>query len=381
MRLFITPIIFFWLALACQAQTTLLETMMHDGIERSYRVYVPVVYDGAEAVPLILNLHGYTSNAFEQEVYGDFRSVADTANFILVHPDGTEDISGTTFWNAFGNPAETVDDIGFLSALIDTIASDFNIDLNRVYSTGMSNGGFMSYTLACQLSHRIAAIASVTGTMVTVNLNACNCEHPMPVMQIHGTADPTVPYLGSPQGFVPVEDLVEHWADFNNCDPTPVETAVPNTNLADGCTADRFVYTGGDNGSTVELYRVNGGGHTWPGSNPLINIGVTNRDFSASAEIWRFFSQYRLNQLVSINASPEREDVPMVYPNPTEGQVFLRTGNSDPVAIKVYDAMGRMVLNETTRAALTEFHLPEAGLFLLQIEVDGRVFQEKLIRN
>lgn len=362
-------------------QTTLLKTLMHDGIERSYRVYVPAVYNGSESVPLILNLHGYTSNAFEQEVYGDFRSVADTANFILVHPDGTEDVSGTTFWNAFGNPVETVDDIGFLSALIDTVAGDFNIDLDRVYSTGMSNGGFMSYTLACQLSQRIAAIASVTGTMVTVNLNACNCQHPMPVMQIHGTADPTVPYLGNPQGFVPVVDLVEHWAEYNHCNLTPVEMAVPNTDQTDGCTADHFVYSGGDNGSSVELYRVNGGGHTWPGSNPIIAIGVTNRDFSASAEIWRFFSQYRLNQLVSVEDAAEMENPFSVYPNPSNGEIHLNFTRKESSTVRIFDTLGKVVFERTMVGQQLIVQLPGAGVYLLTVEVDDEVFTEKLVRN
>lgn len=381
MRHLLSLLAVFICSLNAFSQTTLLKTMIHDGIERSYRVYVPNVYDGSEAVPLILNLHGYTSNAFEQEVYGDFRAIADTANFLLVHPDGTEDNSGTTFWNAFGNPAESVDDIGFLSALIDTVASDFNVDLDRVYSTGMSNGGFMSYTLACQLSQRIAAIASVTGTMVTINLNACNCQHPMPVMQIHGTADPTVPYLGSPQGFVPVEDLVEHWADFNNCNSTPTQTAVPNTNMMDGCTADRFVYAGGDNGSSVELYRVNGGGHTWPGSNPLINIGVTNRDFSASVEIWRFFSQYRLSQLVSVQDLHSVENGIIVFPNPSEGSFSLRLPSNRSAAVQIFDAVGKLVLSETVQSQVVDIDLPTSGAYLLRVQTTNGIFTEKLIRN
>lgn len=375
--------LFILLALSAQVVIgqSVVKTMMHDGIERSYRLYVPDVYTGNESVPLLFNLHGYTSNAFEQEVYGDFRPIADTANFILVHPDGTEDMSGTTFWNAFGSPSETVDDIGFLSALIDTLAEDHNIDMSRVYSTGMSNGGFMSYTLACQLSERIAAIASVTGTMVSPNLNACNCQHPMPVMQIHGTADPTVPYNGNAQGFVGVEDLVDHWVDFNNCNTTATETAVPDVDMTDGCTADHFVYSGGDAGSSVELYRINGGGHTWPGSNPLISIGVTNRDFSASTEIWRFFSQYTLDQLVSVEEELQPEDVFTVYPNPSEGEVSLRFSERSPSEIQVFDAVGKLVFSETSQLQMINLELPKVGVYFLRVETDAGIFTEKLIRN
>lgn len=361
---------------------TVVRSVTHDGIQRSYRLYVPSVYTGSESVPLLFNLHGYGSNAVQQEIYGDFRPIADTANFILVSPDGTNDMTGTAFWNAFGSPTESVDDINFLSALIDTLAEEYNIDLNRVYSTGMSNGGFMSYTLACQLSERIAAIASVTGTMVTPNLNACNCQHPMPVMQIHGTMDPTVPYNGNIQGFVAVEDLVEYWATFNNCNPNPLETPVPDVDMTDLCTADQFVYLGGANGSSVELYRVNGGAHTWPGTNPLFStLGVTNQDFSASVEIWRFFSQYTLSQLVSIQETQLAEKPFLVFPNPSEGQVSLRFENSVQANINVYNALGKLVLNETSQSQIVNLTLPESGIYFVQVETGEGIFTEKLVVN
>lgn len=358
---------------------SVVKTMMHGGIQREYRLYVPSIYDGSESVPLLFNLHGYGSNAVQQEVYGDFRSIADTANFILVHPDGTNDMTGTAFWNAFGSPSETVDDIGFISALIDTLADDYNIDLNRVYSTGMSNGGFMSYTLACQLSQRIASIASVTGTMVTFNLNACNCQHPMPVMQVHGTLDGTVPYNGNAQGFVAVEDLVDHWVAFNNCSTTAVETSVSDVNMTDGCTADRFVYSGGTNDASVELYRINGGGHTWPGA-PVV-IGVTNQDFSASVEIWRFFSQYTLNQFVSVEETEGIEQPFSVFPNPSEVQFSLRFESNVAATIKVFDAVGKLVLTETSRSQTVDLELPKSGIYFLQVETDAGIFTQKLIRN
>ena len=359
---------------------TVVRTMMHDGIEREYRLYVADMYDGSVAVPLVINLHGYTSNAFEQEAYGNFKLIADTANFILVHPEGTTDATGTTFWNAFGSPTETVDDIGFLSALIDTIAAGHNLDMNRVYSTGMSNGGFMSYTLACQLGYRFAAIASVTGTMVTLNLNACSPAHPTPVMQIHGTADPTVPYLGSPQGFVGVEDLVDYWVSYNNCNPTPIQTAVPDTNMTDGCTADHFVYSGGDMGSSVEFYRINGGGHTWPGSHPLFAIGVTNRDFSASIEIWRFFSQYSLDGLVGIEESDVEKPF-IVYPNPTSGNTSIRFSSVGERTIQVHNAQGQLVQQFNSKSQIAELILPKSGVYILTVTSEEGTVSEKLIRE
>ncbi|MBK6993806.1 MAG: T9SS type A sorting domain-containing protein [Lewinellaceae bacterium] len=232
--------------------------------------------------------------------------------------------------------------MGFIRDLLDTLQATYNIDANRVYSTGMSNGGFMSYSLACELNDRIAAIASVTGSMIQSKLNACNPARPVPVMEIHGTADNTVPYTGSPiSTFVSIPTLMAKWVDFNNCNPTPTITQVPNTNTSDGCTAERQLYTGGDQGSTVEHYKITGGGHTWPGA--LFNIGVTNQDFNASKEIWRFFSQYRLDQLSATKTPESLDNQWTAFPNPTQDYLVLQSKDQRPVdRIQVFDALGRL---------------------------------------
>ena len=124
------------------SQTVTPEILIHNNLERSYILYVPTNYDGANAVPLVLNLHGYSSNAGQQMIYSEFYEIAETEGFILIHPEGTIDDMGFQFWNS-GDFSE-VDDVGFLSTLIDTIASEYNINTDRVYSMGMSNGGFMS---------------------------------------------------------------------------------------------------------------------------------------------------------------------------------------------------------------------------------------------
>ncbi|MBX7182476.1 MAG: T9SS type A sorting domain-containing protein [Bacteroidia bacterium] len=314
------------------AQTSLVDSFMFGGLMRNYRVYVPAIYSNTSAVPLVLNLHGYTSNAFQQEFYTNFKTIADTANFILVHPNGTFDLNGDQYWNNFD--VSNVDDVGFLSALIDSLSNQFAIDPNRIYSTGMSNGGFMSYDLACFLNNRIAAIASVTGAMIFSHIASCNPSHPTPVMQIHGTADPTVSYTGS-ASFAPIEDLVDYWVNFNNCDTPAIFTALPDISTADGCTAEHYVYSGGNNNASVEFYKINGGGHTWPGS--PITIGVTNQDFSATKEIWRFFRQYRLNDLVGINQEPT-ETIERIFPNPANQQVMIPSTNQ---GFKIFDLYGR----------------------------------------
>jgi polyhydroxybutyrate depolymerase len=317
------------------AQTTLTDSIFSGGTYRYFRVYIPEIYDSANAVPLVFNLHGYGSNNLEQEYYGDFRTIADTANFILVHPNGTLNSSNQRFWNTFGN--SSVDDLGFISRLIDTLSERYSIDQNRVYSTGMSNGGFMSHDLACFLNHKIAAIASVTGTMIHSRKNNCFPDRPTPVMQIHGTADGTVPYNGS-SSFVSVQNLVNHWVGLNNCNTTPVVDSIPNTNTTDGCTAVRYIYTDGDNESTVELYKIVSGGHTWPGS--AFNTGITNRDFSASEVIWNFFRKYRLDELSVTSAKNnifKSEKSLELFPNPFSNRLVLNIPSTD---IEIYNMQG-----------------------------------------
>ncbi len=312
--------LFLLLPFASFGQQTINETMIHDGLTRSYTLYVPASYTPGTPAPIVLNFHGYTSTAFEQFYYGDFRAIADTAGFLIVVPMGTLDATGTTYWNSgWGG---TVDDIGFTSALIDEVAATYSVNLDRVYSTGMSNGGFMSYTLACSLSNRIAAIASVTGTMNEGQNQTCNAQHPTPVLEIHGTADATVPYNGN-LFMEAIPNVLSYWVNFNNCNTTPVVTDVPNTNLTDGCTAVHYVYSGGTNGVDVEHYKIIDGGHTWPGS--LFTVGVTNYDFNASKKIWEFFMQYDINGRIQANsvADLNAEDI-SIYPNPTSDKIAIQ---------------------------------------------------------
>lgn len=376
-RLLTIPLLL--LSALCFGQSTV-ESITHDGIQRDYRLYIPAPYDGSEQVPVVFNLHGYTSDAFQQEIYGDFRPIADTANFFLVHPQGTEDNTGTTFWNALGFPGETVDDVGFISALIDTIASEYNIDLDRVYSTGMSNGGFMSYKLACELPDRIAAIASVTGSMVEQDLNTCNPTEPIPVMQIHGTNDLSVPYSGSQGGFVGIEELVAAWANKNNCSGSPSVTAVPDIDMTDDCTSERWLYTGGDEGSTVELYKVQGGAHTWPGANPFFTsvLGITSQDFSASVEIWRFFRKYSRSGLVSVNNESIQVEFGL-YPNPTEGSILLQFEDVKTRNIEVYNGVGQLLLDRVSTGKSVPLELENSGIYFVTVNEDGNRATKKLV--
>ena len=270
---------------------TLSKSISHQGQSRSYILYVPESYDGSEDVPLILNYHGYTSNADEQMQYGDFREIAKREGFIVAHPEGLL-LNGSSHWNVGGwTLGSTADDIGYTEAMIQEISEDYNIDAKRIYSTGMSNGGFFSFELACQLSNKIAAVASVTGSMTPETIGACNPNRPVPILQFHGTQDRVVPYTGT-TWTKHIDEVVDYWVTFNELDDTSMTTQVEDINESDGSTLERFQYGDDSDASTVIHYRVIGGTHTWPGS-AVTSFG-TNYDINASEVIWAFFDRYDL---------------------------------------------------------------------------------------
>lgn len=358
-------------------QTTVSGGFNHNGIDREYRLYIPAPYQGDIPVPLVLNLHGYGSNNIEQELYSQLGLVADTAGFLLVHPNGTIDITGTNHWNTFGT--SNVDDVGFLSDLIDTIAANYNVDLQRVYSTGMSNGGFMSFSLACQLSNRIAAIASVTGTMTNFNLNACVPERAVPIMQIHGTADATVPYNGNFL-FTDVQSLLDFWINYNQTNTDALVTFIPDIDPNDGSTAENYLYNSGLNGSVVEHYKIIGGGHSWPGA--PININITNMDFSASAEIWRFFKQFDLQGLITNLRDRQTEEfVAKAYPNPAQGFVHLDLSPDMVHLVQVFDVQGRVVHSISSGISKLQIPLAQTGFYVIQIKNEKGIQQIKLVNT
>ncbi len=360
--IFITSII------TIKAQSTIVDSIFVGGIYRNYRLYVPALYNGSTARPLIFNLHGYTSNALQQQQYSNFKPIADTANFLMVFPNGTKDGSNQPFWNA-GMSSAIVNDIAFLNALIDSLDLTYNINLNRVYSTGMSNGGFMSHTLACELSNRITAIASVTGSIFTTQYGGnCHPIRPVPVMQIHGTNDPTVPYAGS-STMMPIDTIVKYWVTKNNCNTTPTFSNVPNTSTTDGCTAEHYKYLNGTSGSSVELYKIIGGTHTWPGF-PFGGSG-TNMDMNASKEIWRFFSKYSLSTLTAVNESELLKNTLKVYPNPATSVLNFNLENETSIAIEVSDVLGKLVLAETTHTNSVSVDKLKSGIYFITVKTES----------
>ena len=302
---------------SCYSQTFISETIQHDGLTREYSIYVPASYDGTTNFPLLFNLHGGGGNIAFQIGIADMSPIADTANFIVVYPQARPDPSDGNSFNWIAKVPGTFDDVPFFSSLIDTIASNYQIDQNRIYACGYSLGGDMSFELACKLNSRIAAIAPVARTMQANPNSFCSPVHPTGVLTILGTDDKTSPYNGiiyqGVEYYLSAAATHRYWATHNNCDTiATMSTVSPSVERYTWSTASGCVY--------VEELKVVGGGHDWPGS-------FGNMTIDASSEIWQFVSRYEINGLTecstaSINKNNDIENF-RVYPNPVKDVIHI----------------------------------------------------------
>jgi len=334
-----------------------MDSMYHDGALRFYNVYLPASYQPDSQMPLVFNFHGLGSSAGQQAFYSEMNQVADTSNFIVCYPDGIDNA-----WNSgFGGE---VDDIGFTDKMIGQINENYSIDLSRVYSCGMSNGGYMSYANACELSKRFAAVASVTGSMTTDYIPLCMPTRPVPIMQIHGTADDVVPYDGNPFS-ASVGDVLTFWNSQWNClDPTATSSPVEDIDTTDGCTANHIVAYCGDE-IISELYQVIDGAHTWPGSNFVFDI--TNQDFHASEVIWNFFNRYTLEPTDPLILGTELKDEIEInlFPNPAADNLYFESEQSINELI-VFNSASEEVLRLVNPISGFDISYLEAGMYITQ---------------
>jgi polyhydroxybutyrate depolymerase len=270
-----------------------------DESARSYVVHVPPKYDPQQPVPVVLALHGAAMNGPMMAVFSGLNDKADEAGFVAVFPNGTGVAGLLLTWNAGGVAGKLAedqpDDVAFLAAVLDDLATVVNVDPKRVYAAGMSNGGMMCYRLAAELSDRIAAIAPVGGTMA---IKARKRGRPVPVIHFHGTDDKVVPFGGLGDRvprfltFKSVEESIQVWVRKNRCPKTPEVAELPDT-ADDGTTVTRKTYGPGRNGAEVVLVVVEGGGHTWPGRQPAFGfLGKSTEDISANDLIWEFFQKH-----------------------------------------------------------------------------------------
>jgi polyhydroxybutyrate depolymerase len=245
------------------------------GGDRPSAVFVPADWATRTDWPLIILLHGYGASGSVQDVYFGLSRRVSSAGFVLLTPDGTVSATGQRFWNAtdfccdFFNTG--VDDVGYLTGLIDEAVATLRVDPRRVYLVGHSNGGFMAYRMACDRADRIAGIASLAGSLPS-NPDDCQPSRPVSVLDIHGTADVTVLYDGAAStdllgGYPGAEAVVAWWQGADGCsgDPESPPDADYDTAVADGET-ERRIWSDCSKGSEVLQWKMQGSGHI-----PIIN--------------------------------------------------------------------------------------------------------------
>lgn len=261
------------------------------GKRREYLLHVPPSYAPDRPAPLVITIHGFSQWPAHQLWLSRWNRLADEKGVIVAYPSGTGLPKRWTMHGSNGMRFDAAPDVAFLRRMLAEIARDYRIDPARIYVNGLSNGGGMTYILACELADRIAAVGVVSGGFLEP-AGGCKPSRPMPLIAFHGDADALVPYHGgqflvAPFPFPPVETWVAAWGARNGCAPAPVTAAV--TAHVRGTR-----YLGCAAGSEVVLYTIAGGGHTWPGGEalPVFIAGHTTQEIDATRLMWAFFETH-----------------------------------------------------------------------------------------
>ena len=303
------------------------------GLQRTYTVRLPSVYDGTTSLPLVVAMHGGFGSGPQLEQQSQLSDKAEQEGFIVVYPDGVASPLNIRTWNAGGccgyAMTNSIDDVGFIDALLDTLIASLAIDTQRIYATGMSNGGFMSYRLACELSERIAAIAPVSASMT---INTCAPTRSMPVIGLHSYLDTSVPYLGgigdgiSDHYNSPQDSVQAAFALHANC-------AVLNDTILDNAEMTVIRWNECDCGQEMLLYMTHDGGHSWPGGEDTGPGDPPSVVISANDLMWDFFEQYTLDCAGPTGTTEPPFDSAQggpgiaVFPNPAENAITV-TGHA-----------------------------------------------------
>jgi polyhydroxybutyrate depolymerase len=282
-------------------------SIRHDGLERQYLIYTPTpkpAHSGKRPLLLVLHGGGGTHRGMIRLTKRRFNRLADRDGFFVVYPQGVD-----KSWNE-GRPDEIsgahrkgIDDISFFRRLVEDLVSQYPIDPERVFATGISNGGLMSLRLGCSLPEKIRAIAPVTASIPSAILPICRSESTVGLAVFNGTDGPLVPYdggqitiLGQQRGEVlSTDETIRIWRQKNRCSSEAKITQLPDV-AADGTRVTKIEYDRCETESRVVLYRVDGGGHTWPDGQqylPVSLIGRTTRDINGCDEIWQFFRNFK----------------------------------------------------------------------------------------
>ena len=349
------------------SQTFISQTIQHDGLTREYSLYVPPSYDGTTNFPLLFNLHGGGGTNTAWQAASDMRPIADTADFILVYPQARPDPSDGNSFNWISKTPGTFDDVPFFSSMIDAIASNYQIDQNRIYACGYSLGGDMTFELGCKLNNRIAAIAPVARTMQANPNSFCSPVHPTGVLTILGTDDLVSPYNGivfaGIEYYISAAATHSYWATQNNCNPTATMTTVSPS-------VERYTWSTPSGCAYVEELKVLGGGHDWPGS-------FGNMTIDSDSEIWRFVSRYDINGLIgcsttSINENNGQTDNFKVFPNPFKQELTIEVKSVESKSFTIHNVIGELVISGKLNSHLNTIDLSSLAPNVYILNIDNK---------
>jgi polyhydroxybutyrate depolymerase len=273
-------------------------TLVHDGFKRQYLVHVPKGYNPTKPTPLVVAMHGGGGNLEIQanDTYYGLIGKSEGSGTIVVFPNGysRRKTGKLATWNAGeccgAAQEEGIDDVGFIRAMLAELQAQLNIDSKRIYATGMSNGGMMSYRLACEMSDVFRAIAPVAGTD---NTRTCHPTSAVSVLHIHALNDTHVSFNGGAgpdaiksavNEFTSVPSTVSKWVKLNSCHSTPKRVLQKPGVYCD-------LYASCKNGAEVQLCVTEDGGHSWPGGVKPRGNGTPSQAISATDTIWDFFER------------------------------------------------------------------------------------------
>jgi len=358
------------------------DTITHNGLNRGFLLHLPEEYSGESDLPLIIAMHGGFGSPINIQNQSQLSVKADEEGFIVVYPEGVKGgVLDIRTWNAgwcCGHAStDEVDDVGFISALMDTLIGEYAIDTNRIYATGMSNGGFMSYRLACELSDRIAAIAPVAASM---SMMECNPERPVPVISFHSFLDSNVPYDGGVgDGFSdhynsPQDSVLNAWAIRNEC-------MTINDTIIDNAEYTEIHWGNCDCISEVQHIITTDGGHSWPGGRKTATGDPVSEFINANDLMWEFFQQFTL-ECSQTSSTEDIKETPNIklYPNPARSMINIQASElSSPFEIEVYDIQGRAILFVKNQNQIDISGL-SVGLYFLRIKTDQSVVTKRVIK-
>lgn len=357
------------------------DTIQHDNLDRSFLIHLPDGYTGTDSLPMIIAMHGGIGSAANLQNQSLLSEKADEENFIVVYPQGVKNNLGIRTWNGgycCGYAVnQNIDDVGFLSKMIDTLLEAYAIDEKRIYATGISNGGYMAYRLACELSDKIAAIAPVASSM---GLDNCSPGREVPIIHFHSFADSNIPYQGGygdgPSNHYnpPLDSVLNAWSTHNDC-------SMNNDTIS---TSDMVTFIKWSNcvcQTEIHYYISEDGGHSWPGGTATIIGDTVSVYLNANDLMWDFFQNHSLDcNTIGLEEYFPKEEL-ILSPNPNSGKFNIEIPQGlDNFTIQVFNSEGILVFTDRNNSLINLSKLSQ-GMYFLFLESEGKSWKQRIIIN